>query len=172
MWRIQALARHSSNAILAYLEEANLTALRGLSTDAALGRSIESVRAELAVLTAEARADRMQRMATPPQKEATAAQAAMVTDVQEVLLPEDPAPENSPAYVVSTLPAGKVHMIDPRCSSMTFCRWPWRDSKHHIQAQSPQGFRPCVKCITKHSAAGAHGSAPSGSSSPSSESEP
>ena len=172
VWRIQALARHSSTAILAYLEESNLASLKGLSTDAALGRSIESVRAELAVLTAEARSSRFQSMSICAPQATTAAQTAVFTSQDEVILPETPEVAGSHEYVVNTLPAGKVHIINPRCSHMTYCRWAWRDSKHHIVAKSPQGFRPCIKCEAHRTAEGAQAAASSDSSPASSESEP
>ena len=55
MWRIQALARHSSSAVLKYIEQAHITTLTGLAAEAAIGRSLEGLRAELRVLKAEAR---------------------------------------------------------------------------------------------------------------------
>ena len=164
-------ARHSSSAILIYLEESNLSSLKGLSTDAALGRSIESVRAELAVLTAEARSSHFVNMSSRGAAATTAAQAALVTTQQEVLPSDAPATDGAEEYVVNTLPAGKVHVINPQCAHMTYCRWAWETSKHHILARSPQGFRPCIKCETHRAAAHAQDASSSGSSPASSESE-
>jgi len=52
VWRIQALARHSSAAILLYLGDSHISSLRTLSAEAAAGRSLDAVREELRVLHA------------------------------------------------------------------------------------------------------------------------
>ncbi len=54
VWRIQALARHSSAAILKYVENAHIPTLNSLAAEAAAGRSIAALRDELRTLRAEA----------------------------------------------------------------------------------------------------------------------
>ena len=54
VWRIQALARHSSSAILKYIESAHIVTLKSLAGEAAAGRSIAALRDELRALRAEA----------------------------------------------------------------------------------------------------------------------
>ena len=50
IWRIQALARHSSNAILTYLDGIHAKNLGNIAAEAQLGRSIASMRTELKLL--------------------------------------------------------------------------------------------------------------------------
>ena len=171
-WRIQALARHSSSAILAYLEEANLVSLRGLSTDAALGRSIESVRAELANLAASTRATHLEKLQESPQGEKTAAKASLRTSLGDLLHQEQMLPAGAERYVVNTRPEGKVHVIRPDAAAITYCRWAWESSSHHLKAHSPLGFRQCTKCRLRQAKEDTLDAEPAGTSSPSSESEP
>lgn len=168
-WRIQALARHSSTAILKYLDEANLTSLRGLSTDAALGKSLDTVRAELAVLAAEARTSRAQVL-TARQADSAAA-AAVIVDPLVILPPDGPPAGTKEQFVVNTLPGGKAHVIHLSCGDMTYCRWQWKQSRHSLLAHSLDGFVPCVRCQTRRSAAQAQ-TADTSDSESSGESEP
>ncbi len=149
VWRIQALARHSSNAIMGYLDEANLSSLKGLSTDVALGKSIDAVRTELAVLAAEARADKLARMVQPPAGACSPAHIAVVTAADEIVPEDRPLADGHEKFVVNTLPDGKLHIIHPQCAGMTYCRWQWKASKHALPAHSPVGFAPCMRCQSR-----------------------
>ena len=171
-WRIQALARHSSSAILAYLEEANLVSLRGLSTDAALGRSLESVRKELASLTAETRAAHLGRLQQAPQGESQAPRVELRTELHDLFPMQELLPAGAERFVANTRPDGKMHIIRPDAASITFCRWAWTRSPHHIKSHSPLGFRQCTKCRLRQSKEASQDAEPAGTSSPSSESEP
>jgi hypothetical protein len=50
VWRIQALARHSSAAILAYIEKAHVPTLKSISVEAASGRQQHALATEVAKL--------------------------------------------------------------------------------------------------------------------------
>ena len=56
VWRIQALARHSSNAILGYLQDSHLASLSNVALEAALQRDLSQLRAEVTAMRAQARA--------------------------------------------------------------------------------------------------------------------
>jgi hypothetical protein len=58
IWRIQARARHSSTAILKYVEDAHISSLNTLAAEATVGRNLAGLRAELRVLKAELRVPR------------------------------------------------------------------------------------------------------------------
>ena len=53
IWRIQALARHSSSAILLYLHGVQAESLGNIAAEALLGRSLHNVREELEGLRAQ-----------------------------------------------------------------------------------------------------------------------
>ena len=50
IWKIQALARHSSDAILLYIEDTHVQSMHSLAAEATLGRSIEMLRDEVSQL--------------------------------------------------------------------------------------------------------------------------
>ena len=85
---------------------------------------------------------------------------------QEVL------PDSAEKYVVNTRPEGKVHVIRPDAAAITYCRWAWECSSHHLKTHSPLGFRQCTKCRLRQAKEETLNNEPAGTSSPSSDSEP
>ena len=53
LWRVQAMARHSSNAIALYVGQAHLPSLQNIAAEAGLHRALEGTRRELHTLSAE-----------------------------------------------------------------------------------------------------------------------
>eukprot|EP00969_Alexandrium_andersonii_P055924 2464859-Alexandrium_andersonii.AAC.1 len=56
IWRIQALARHSSGAILGYLQDSHLATLSNVALEAVLQRDLAQLRADVTALRAQAKA--------------------------------------------------------------------------------------------------------------------
>ena len=52
VWRIQALARHSSDAILLYIESTHVDSCSGIASEAVLQRSLDQLREEVSLLRA------------------------------------------------------------------------------------------------------------------------
>ena len=65
IWRIQALARHSSSAVLGYLADSHRSQLSTVALEATLQRALDTVRLELHLLQASATAARAAYDATP-----------------------------------------------------------------------------------------------------------
>eukprot|EP00969_Alexandrium_andersonii_P045421 1994283-Alexandrium_andersonii.AAC.1 len=56
IWRILALARHSSAAILCYLQDSHVASLSNMALEATLQRDLSQLRAEVMAMRAQARA--------------------------------------------------------------------------------------------------------------------
>ena len=98
VWRIQALARHSSSAILTYLDGIHAKHLGNIAAEAELGRSLQGLREELRLLQAGVSSEhakvRVSALIAPP-----AGTIAIAADLGEVL---PPAPD-----ATVTLPTGQ-----------------------------------------------------------------
>ena len=155
VWRIQALARHSSNAILRYLGQSHHGHLSSIAVEAALNRDIQSVRDELSRL----------RAATRPGQEPTLppSQAALdpILTLADIEGPGLSFPTSAPArppdfethpYVMGTRRNGKVHNRDPRRPSWTLCSWHFTAGCAFQVTASPFGASDaecaprCAKC--------------------------
>ena len=136
VWRIQALDRHRSNAILGYLEDSHHGHLVSVAVEAQLQQSIQEVRNELRILQAATRG------------RAPAAPASSSSATRE--------PASEPAaqplrYVECTRPNGRVHSVDPHRPGFTFCNWRWGKSAHARSCATPFGSCPgtlrCPDCV-------------------------
>ncbi len=153
LWRIQALARHSSSATLKYIENSHLGTLSSVAAEAASGRSLDLVRAELEFLKAElARTGVREPPPVPP-------------DLGKLKVPLLPADVLPAALAVDLVTAGvhvgshrrysKVHRWNPELPSHTLCKWEWAASSLAAQCDSLEGLSPlyhavpCKRCETR-----------------------
>ena len=144
VWRIQALARHSSNAILAYLDGVHTRNLGNIAAEAALGRSLATMRAELKAL--QEHASRAATKADLSRAIASSASPRACTKPEEVLLEHAPAPEGTGDAEFVTAPGGKVHIIRHTSPSLTWCNWHWpRHGRAKTFAKEPAGDM-CKRC--------------------------
>ena len=148
VWRIQALARHSSQAILIYPEGTRSLALGDIAAEAAAGRSIEAMRAELRALQAEVESGKSSAKAL--EDRVSLSQAELVVNVlPSDILPElqesEPSSSTLP-YVIST--SGRAHVVDQKHSHLTLCKWQWRKAKGATPSASPDGGLWCLRCAT------------------------
>ena len=118
IWRIQALARHSSSAILIYLGNSVSASLGNIAAEAAAGRSLASVQDELCFLklqlekSSEDWHNRLQ--AALPATGTVALAPVHLEDVLELGSPQPAArsdPEAFP-YVLGTYANSKMHIRD------------------------------------------------------------
>ena len=179
VWRIQALARHSSSAILGYLEGSHISTLNTVAAEAATGRTLDTVRRELALLQAEVasgaknRADIDAALREPQGP----SQASVSVPVSADNLLENP-PAANPAsaaahpYILSTLPRGKLHCRHPLVQGLTRCGWAW--GRHAAAWEVAEDFLApkCLKCFPQGRAAAASGSSRSSSGASSSSAAP
>ena len=149
VWRIQALARHSSSAILLYLEDSHVLSLGSVAAEAAMGRSLDQVRSELRALEAQKR-----ELSLPLPGPSTSIQVPV--DIDDVLGtvdqkgpgPGDPGPcPNKFPFVLSCPNKGRVHVRDPAAPDITLCRWKWRGAKAAEPVWNQACGLPCTKCV-------------------------
>ena len=170
VWRIQALARHSSSAILGYLEDSHISSLNSVAAEAAAGRSLAAVRTELAALQREIAAGRR-----PPEAAAAALAPPPGAEGARVVVAVRPADCRRPpigrppavGFVLSRRAHGRLHRPHRSVAGLTVCGWAWE--RHGLEAallvQEQGGAPDCAKCF----AAGPAILAPSASSGSSSE---
>jgi len=157
IWRIQALARHSSSAILGYIENAHIPALAGIAAEAAIGRSLAMVRHELEILKAQVASEKLSldMIADPPGGEGQLVQLALedvlpeadgddaALEQQGAELPGSSNGEPHPwVYVTSTRPGGKVHTVNPSGGKVAFCGWKFRFTTMFKIGSCPMGPDP------------------------------
>ena len=150
VWRIQALARHSSNAILTYLDGIHAKNLGNVAAEAELGRSLASMREELRLLQASAAKlgsgildnSRLQEQTTAIQIATSAAD----------ILPECASKAVHPSqslhgqFVKSHGTGSKTHIRFPKDLNRTWCKWRWtQQSKATVHDTEPPG-RMCIRC--------------------------
>jgi hypothetical protein len=129
VWRIQALARHSSMAILRYIENAHLTTLSSISTDASSGAAqnkfIKDVKSLKELVTKTLCSQELESAKTREESSAV----KVVTRVK---------------YVANLRKEGRVHKLSPM-KGITLCKWPWRNSPFARLCESALG--PCGDAI-------------------------
>ena len=147
VWRIQALARHSSSAILTYLDGIHAKHLGNIAAEAELGRSLQGLREELRLLQAGVSSEhakvRVSAMIAPPP-----GALAIAADLEEVLPPASDATTTTPPgqFVRAFGPGAKVHAKHPAHPKRTWCKWHWtRQSKATVHQEAPAG-KMCIRC--------------------------
>ena len=179
VWRIQALARHSSAAILAYVEGAHVSAMTGIAAEAALGRSLAAVREELAMLTARVAEGRTMVEEVLESADARASLVPLaIADVLQEPLPAPPpavcaqeaaVPRTAASYVVSLRRGGKVHTVDPAAGRASLCGWNFRLTTEFEVSACPRGppraagAPKCAKCARREAGVGLGAESSSGS---------
>ena len=149
VWRIQALARHSSHAILGYLDGIHANHLGNIAAEAELGRSLQGMREELRLLKSSASSaqapDANALVALPP----TQLQVATIPDevVAAPPLPREQRPLPKGEYVYAQAPGAKVHIRRPTEPTRTWCNWQWtRQPKAQVSETTWDGKPMCIRC--------------------------
>jgi hypothetical protein len=159
VFRVQALARHSTSTILKYLEGAHHSTLGGVAAEAVVGRSLAQVRAELQSLQSER--DRMSLLARPSR-----GATLIPLDLDQILdhdhadssdaaiaAPLELPPMESHPFVTNTRASVRVHDRNPHRPHVTRCRWQFAGAPHAQVCRSPFGVEPaachprCGKCL-------------------------
>ena len=150
IWRIQALARHSSGAILGYIENAHIPSLSSVAAEAAAGRSLASIREEIRAVQAALTAGKadlaaLQKLVAAPRQD-----VVNVPISPEQVLEETPPQKSAEAsqveFVLSTLRGGKLHRVDVQLPALTICGWAWSRSARAVPSASGNGAPWCARC--------------------------
>ena len=151
VWRIQALARHSSNAILGYLDGVHARNLGNIAAEASMGRSIDSIRSELRALSD--RVTREQAKVHLSSCMPASVAPAVALDPLEVLpeLASKPLFSSSPeddnsGYVISRGPRGRAHLRKHGNPDRTWCGWWWNAASGATLSQTTGDCTVCAKC--------------------------
>ena len=132
IFRIQCLARHSSSAIVAYVEDAHAVAIADVAPEAVIHGRLRQAKSELSAIL-QATQDAQDR------RDAAAAPLPL------------PASEGMThprgAYVVSDRGAGKMHIVDPDHPDTTACRWRFAAQKSALLTEDPATAPPCTRCV-------------------------
>jgi len=118
--RIQALARHSSNAILGYLQGTHAQAITNVAAEAGLSRSLAALQQEL---------------------------QALQTQVNENKHPSQPTPSlKTTRSVWNPGVHSKLHYLRPSDPSRTLCGWKWQNCPTVLK--DPPGYvaPSCATC--------------------------
>ena len=150
VWRIQALARHSSSAILGYLGDSHISSLNTLASEAAAGRSLAAVRAELAALQREVAAGRLPPgdlgsalAPSPGTREATFAVATSPEDCRR----GPPGRPPAAGFVLSRRPLGRLHRAHRSVAGLTACGWAWERAGEALLVPDRTGAPACARCF-------------------------
>ena len=176
VWRIQALARHSSTAILGYLEGAHVQAMTGLAAEAAVGRDLSAVRTELAGLRAQVSAERVTLDSLSGGPRPGVNHSLVQLAVEDVLPPPEPAMpaeenEGRWTYVSSTRKGGRVHTVSPTGGNVALCGWAYGFTGFFAVTADPFGPDPsrgaprCRRCVDRECGAEAAGASSAASDS-------
>jgi hypothetical protein len=159
VWRIQALARHSSSAILVYLDGVHAESLGNIAAEASLGRSLQNVREELDGLRAQ--------LLSQKQDLESALTAALPSSTSGIEIPlsvseispvrvEPSMPSSSQIacikaspFVLSSRRTGKCHRRDIADPNKAVCGWEWTRHEGAILASSDKSGLGCTKCAAK-----------------------
>ena len=145
LWRIQALARHSSSATLRYLGNSHVNARPDVSSDAATRASIESMRDSLKNLSAEVQALKLK---APPGSTA----ATVVTHLAEVCPPAAAFPAGS-KFVACKRRNAKLHIIDRSSEGWSLCDWAFTCSTsinfYESELSAPGHLKLCPECVKR-----------------------
>ena len=145
IWRIQALARHSSNAILGSIADSHICTLSTIASEAATGRALESLRGELRALQGEV--DRVRHVSWT--QTAVAALASSATPAAPIT---PGAPRQARLYVQASHANGRVHILHQRLPGITACGWVWSRTGAAIPLTAITGELPrCIRCFTRDS---------------------
>ena len=145
LWRIQALARHSSSATLRYLGTSHLNARPDISRDASYASSLSDMRRELTLLSHEVSAAKVK---APP---------GSASDVIKSR-PEDIVGSRNPgvidfAYVSARRKNALVHTVDRRSSGWSLCDWPFACCSSICTFMGadniPASAKRCPECIKR-----------------------
>jgi hypothetical protein len=118
--RIQALARHSSNAILGYLQGIHAEAMTNVAAEAGFSRSLASLQLELQALQTQVNASKP--------------------------LPPASLPSKSTRSVWNPGVHSKLHYLRPTDLSRTLCGWKWQHCQTVLQ-DPPEYVAPvCATC--------------------------
>ena len=145
IWRIQALARHSSNAILGYIADSHICTLSTIASEAATGRALESLRGELRALQGEV--DRVRHVSW------TQTEVAALASSATPAAPSTPgAPRQARLYVQASHANGRVHILHQRLPGVTACGWVWCRTGTAIPLAAITAALPrCTRCFTRDS---------------------
>jgi hypothetical protein len=158
IWRIQALARHSSSAILLYLDGIHAESLGNMAAEASLGRSLQSVREELEGLRAQLAKHKLDLDST-----LTSTLPISSSRFEVPLLASDVAPPeedpgvpstsqiaciNAHPFVLSARRTGRCHRRDPSIPDRAICGWPWARFPGAILSSVITGMG-CTKCASR-----------------------
>ena len=157
MWRIQAMARHSSTAILRYLDDSHHSRLQDIAAEAALSNRLEELQHQVDALQAAGQ-PHLPLPAAPPE-------ALPIELAPQDLLTEPPrqtlftaAPGDTALclpFVISTHRTGRAHKRDPSNPSFALCGWAWAASGAYRLSVDPFGPEPslavpyCRACSSK-----------------------
>ena len=143
VWRIQALARHSSGAILIYLDGCHTLAIGDIAAEAGAARSLAAVRSELRALQALVEQGRASSSSLQEVVASGSGELQVAVRPDELALPTPAASDATPLFVSSG--SGKVHVVDPSHEGFTFCRWKWTASPAAAVSSERSGIL-CLRC--------------------------
>ncbi len=149
VWRIQALARHSSNAVLIYLNGVHARNLGNVASDTAvLGTTLQDMRSQIKMLQEHA-----SRSAT--KEDLSSALRAPSNSLSIACTPFEVCPDLSAApppppaageYISSCGPGGRVHIRRRDTPTTTWCGWQWTLHKRaSVHDAAPDGLM-CIRC--------------------------
>jgi hypothetical protein len=118
--RIQALARHSSNAIHGYLQDTHAKAISNMAAEAGFSRSLASLQRELQSLQTQLNADKP--------------------------LPPASIPAISTRSVWNPGAHSKLHYLRPTERSLTLCGWKWQHCQTVLQDPPAYVAPACATC--------------------------
>ena len=157
VWRIQAMARHSSTAILRYLDDSHHARLQDIAAEAALADRLGELQRQVDALQAAGQAP----PPLPPQPslsvplEIEPADVATKPPIIKLYVDTTSFPLRDFPIVASTRRDGHTHRRDPRTPALTLCGWAWpsSDAFKVFPAVSPAGLGPtaplCAICARK-----------------------
>ena len=170
VWRIQALARHSSNAVLIYLNGVHARNLGNVASDTAvLGTTLHEMRSEIKRLqehaSRSATKEDLSSALRPPANSLSI--ACTPAEVCPDLSAAPPPPPSNGEYVSSAGPTGRMHIRREDAPATTW--WGWRWTLHErasVHDTAPTGLMciRCTKAALRMKAAESSSSGSSGSS--------
>jgi hypothetical protein len=175
VWRVQALARHSTGVILTYIENAHIGTLTSIAQEAAAGRTIEVVRCELQAMQAEVARGRTQRDELRTQVQQLLAPApnmpAIVVPVEDLAPPAlvpPPGPQEArpeARFILGLRSHGRLHRRHRKLLGLTKCGWAWARCGAAAPSADRLGAQPCALCFPESSGGNSEDSTTSSSSS-------
>ena len=148
VWRIQALARHSSSAILAYIADSHIATLGSVAAEAAAGRSLDALRQELRSFQQMVKDGKLQQSAVVEAVQQSPQGLQVHISPEEALAPEPPPPPKPTrrTWVLSRHATGRLHIASRITRGLTVCGWAWLRLDRGFEVLEPQGAPPCDKC--------------------------